>query len=296
MKWMALIVLTVSLACIPMLAQEKAPAAGAAGLAPAGAHTAGADWIAAAKETHAKFKGEKGTLANFGDSITISGAYWQSIQGGGKNMDKPTQAAYDLVKSHMKKDCWGWKGPEYGNTGSMTINWARDNVDKWLAKTNPEVAIIMFGSNDCPGMKLEEYEASYRTVIEKCAANGTILVLMTMPPKHGCDEKAKLYVEVVRKLAKECKLPLSDYYKAIKDRRPDDWDGADAKFKPAEGEKADVYNVKAPISRDGVHPSNPSAYGGDFSEEGLKNNGFLLRSWCSLMSYADVIANACQTK
>jgi hypothetical protein len=110
-----------------------------------------------------------------------------------------------------------------------------------------------------------------------------------MPPKHGADEKAKGFVEVVRKLAAEYKLPLCDYYKAIKDRRPNDWDGADAKFKPAAGEKKDEYEVNAPISRDGGHPSNPKAYQGDYTEEGLKNNGFVLRNYVTLMSYAEVI-------
>ena len=224
-----------------------------------------------------------------------------------KNIERKAQDALPLyqqngkedsasINGYMKAECWDkWRGSKYGNTGMKTIKWAQENIDAWLKDMNPEAAVIMFGTNDCPGMKLEDYEAAYRAVIQKCMDNGTVLIVTTMPPKHGADDKAKAYVDVVRKLAAEYKLPLCDYYKAIKDRRPDDWDGADPKFKPAEGEKTDGYNVNAPISRDGGHPSNPKAYQGDYTAEGLKNNGFVLRNYVTLMSYADVISAVLKT-
>ena len=43
------------------------------------------------------------------------------------------------------------------------------------------------------------------------------------------------------------------------------------------------------IARDGVHPSYPKKYQGDFSEEGLKSNGYGLRSYVSMMAYEEVI-------
>jgi hypothetical protein len=49
--------------------------------------------------------------------------------------------AHALVKAHMKPACWrDWKGDEYGNTGSMTIRWAHDNIGTWLEKLDPEAA------------------------------------------------------------------------------------------------------------------------------------------------------------
>jgi hypothetical protein len=41
----------------------------------------------------------------------------------------------------------------------LTIRWADENVDKWLETLNPEVALIMFGSNDVGQMNVEEYTA-----------------------------------------------------------------------------------------------------------------------------------------
>jgi hypothetical protein len=130
-------------------------------------------------------------------------------------------------------------------------------------------------------------------VAERCLKNGTIVILSTMPPRSGKVEKSAQFADAVRKLAAELRVPLSDYHAEILKRRPDDWDGALPQFKDAPG---DVYQVLTLISRDGVHPSNPHAFGGDFSEEALRTNGFALRDYVILMSYADVIEKICRPR
>ena len=244
-------------------------------------------WVEPMKKVHARFKGETGTFAHFGDSITISMAFWASLSWDRKNMDAGTQAAYDLVNGHMKKACWReWKGPKFGNTGMMTIRWAHENVDTWLKDLNPEAALIMFGTNDLGPLQVDEYEAKTREVVAKCLANGTVVILSTIPPKHGRDEKCKAFVEAVRRVARDMKVPLCDYYKAVMDRRPDDWSGRHEKFKDVPG---GTYEVPTLISRDGTHPSNPKKWQGDYSAEGLKHNGFLLRNYVVLHAYADLV-------
>src|SRR6266704_3506853 len=107
------------------------------------------DWVEAMKKVHAHFTGTKGTFAHFGDSITVTMAFWSPLAGNPKNMSPEMECAHRLVKSYQKPECWSrWKGPEFGNTGSMTIRWVRDNVDMWIEKLNPEAVLIMFGSND----------------------------------------------------------------------------------------------------------------------------------------------------
>lgn len=242
-------------------------------------------WAESMKEVNAKFTGEKGTFACFGDSITITMAFWAPVKYGRKNMSPEGEAAYKLVAGYMKDECWSkWKGPEWGNNGTMTIRWAHENIDKWLKKMNPEVALIMFGTNDLNAVPLEEYETKTREVVQKCLDNGTIPILTAIPPRHGMLEKSRKYAEAAGKVAKELKVPLCDYFGECLKRRPDDWDGADAKFKDYKD-----YDVPTLLARDGVHPSNPKAFAGDYSEEGLKSNGFGLRNYVSLMSYAEVI-------
>jgi hypothetical protein len=251
-------------------------------------------WIAPMRQVHARFTGTPGTFAQFGDSITVTMAFWAPLASKPKNMNAEMARTYELVKRYQKPECWrDWKGPEFGSNGSMTIRWARDNVGNWLAKLNPEVALIMFGSNDVGQMEVKEYEETIRAVIERCLANGTIVILSTMPTRSGHFEKSAQFAEAARKVAAELRVPLTDYFGEIVKRRPDDWDGSLPKFKELPG---DTYQVPTLIARDGVHPSNTETFSGDFSENALRNNGYGLRNYLTLLAYARVIENVCQRK
>jgi lysophospholipase L1-like esterase len=186
----------------------------------------------------------------------------------------------------MKPACWAdWKGGKYGNTGSMTIRWAHDNIDKWLKAHNPEVAVILFGTNDLGQLGLEEFEKKTAEVVDHCLANGTIAILTTLPPRSGALAKAKQFAAAVRRVAQDKHVPLIDYQTEILKRRPDDWDGALAKFKDVRGSE---YEVPTLIARDGVHPSNPRAHQG-FSADSLRCNGYALRNYLTVLAYAEVI-------
>lgn len=280
---------------------KKAPlAALAAGLllsipATAGARDREADakaWVEPMKKVHARFTGKKGTFATFGDSITITMAFWAPLPYDHKNLSSEGEADYKLVKGYMRDECWAkWKGPENGNNGSMTIRWADENIERWLKKLNPEVALIMFGTNDLTAVPLQEYEKKTRAVVRRCLDNGTVVILTTIPPRAGLLDKSRQYAEAVRRIAADMKVSLCDYFAACLERRPDDWNGADAKFKAYQG-----YEVPTLIARDGVHPSNPRKYSGDYSAEGLRTNGFVLRNYVTLRSYAEVIRKVLEAK
>jgi hypothetical protein len=134
-------------------------------------------------------------------------------------------------------------------------------------------------------MEASEYETKTRAVVEQCLKNGTVVLLTTMPPRSGQLEKSKQFAEAVRKIAREKKVPLIEYSAEILRRRPTDWDGSMAQFK---GWPGDDYQVPTLIARDGVHPSNPRAFS-DYSEESLDHNGYALRNYLTLLTYADVI-------
>jgi hypothetical protein len=241
-------------------------------------------WVASMKAVHEKFDGRRGSFAQFGDSITVSRAFWFGLRYAPKNTSAEMARALDLVKGYMLEECWDWKGPEFGSQGRMTIRWAHQNVDKWLQDLNPEVALMMFGTNDLGSLDLAEYETKTREVVRKCLDNGTIVILSTPPPKHGQAEKAAAFADAVRRIAREMQLPLTDYHAEILKRRPDDWDGASDQFRQYQG-----YDVPTLIARDGVHPSNPQKYANDYSDQALHNNGFSLRNYLALLQYAQVI-------
>ena len=243
-------------------------------------------WFEPMKEVRSRFTGTPGTLALFGDSITVSLAFWAPLQGEPKQMPPEMAAALRLVRGHQQPQCWReWRGPENGNEGGMTIRWARENVESWLTKLNPEVAVILFGSNDLSQLDVQEYEQKTAEVVDRCLKNGTVVLLTTVPPRSGILEKSKQFGDAVRRVAKSKQVPLIDYQAEILKRRPDDWDGALAKFKDTPGSE---YEVPTLICRDGVHPSNPQAHQ-DFSQESLSRNGYLLRNYLTLLAYADVI-------
>ncbi len=242
-------------------------------------------WVEPMRRVHAAHTGEPGTLAHFGDSISVTLAYWTPLLYARNNAPPEMQRVYELVHGYVKPECWRqWKGADYGSQGSMTIRWALEHADKWLASLNPETAIIMFGTNDLNSVPLDEYRDTTRQVVRKCLDNGTVVILSTIPPRHGFVEKAAVYADAVRQIARELKVPLVDFHAEILKRRPNDWDGASEKFAAYEG-----YNVPTLIARDGVHPSNPQKYQDDYSDEGLSHSGYMLRNYLSLMMYGSVI-------
>jgi lysophospholipase L1-like esterase len=254
--------------------------------APAGVGGDDPPWVGPMKEVRGRFTGTPGTLALFGDSITVSLAFWAPLESPPKPADPATTAALETVKGHMKPECWRkWRGPEYGSQGSMTIRWADENVETWLKKLNPECAVIMFGTNDLAQLDAKEYEAKTRSVVERCLKNGTVVILTTIPPRSGAVEKSRQFAEVQRKVAADLKVPLIDYQAEILRRRPDDWDGTLPKYKEF---AKDVYEAPTLVSGDGVHPSYPRKFR-DFSDDSLRSNGYLLRSYLTLHAYAAVI-------
>ena len=243
-------------------------------------------WVEPMKEVRADFTGTPGTLATFGDSITVSLAFWAPLRGEPQNMPENMSAAHKLVKEYLRPECWAeWRGPTFGNNGRMTIRWAHENAATWLKEHNPEAAVIMFGTNDLGELEIKEFEQKTAEVVDLCLKNGTVVLLTTLPPRSGHLEKSKTFAEAVRRIAKEKNVPFIDYQAEILKRRPDDWDGALPKCKDVPGSE---YEVPTLISRDGVHPSNPAALK-DFSEESLSRNGFLLRNYVTLLAYADVV-------
>jgi lysophospholipase L1-like esterase len=250
------------------------------------AQAADGDWVEPMKQVRARFSGTPGTFAAFGDSITISMAFWAPLRGELKNAPPDVTAAHALVKEYMKPECWTkWRGPKYGSNGSMTIRWAHENIATWLKDHNPEVAVIMFGTNDLGAMSVKEYEQKTAEVVDRCLKNGTVVILTTPPPPSGLLEKSKTFADAVCRVAAAKKVPLIDYHAEILKRRPDDWDGSLPQFRDVKG---DEYEVPTLIARDGVHPSNPRAYR-DFSAESLRSNGYLLRNYVTLLAYADVV-------
>ena len=242
-------------------------------------------WVEPMREVHARFTGQPGTLALFGDSITVSLAFWAPLAYECRNLPPEMAHALAVVKEYMRPECWrDWRGPEFGNEGGTTVQWGKEHIHEWLKKLNPETAIIMWGTNDLNDLSEDEYRNSLKEVAQQCLQNGTVVILTTIPPRHGRVEKAARFAQIVREIANELRAPLIDYHAEILKRRPNDWDGASEAFRGYE-----IYEVPTLISGDGVHPSNPQKFMGDFSPEALRYSGYGLRNYLTVLAYAEVI-------
>jgi len=243
-------------------------------------------WVESAKNIHYRFTGRRGSFAQFGDSITYSTAYWYPIGYSHPKMSPAAQQAYDNVNTFMFRACWGlWKGPKYGNMSGKSMAWAADHIDEWLKELNPETALIQFGTDDMT-LPAEQYEQKLREVIQKCMANGTVVMLSTLPPKHDMMDKVKQYSDVIRKISAELKLPLIDLLNEILSRRPDDWDRMSASVRAA---IKNNLNFETLLGYDGIHLSYTNKSAGDWSEQGLRNSGYGLRTYLTLLAYDQVI-------
>jgi len=241
-------------------------------------------WARNARAIHGSFTGSPGTLALFGDSITESRAFWAPLIEERTPAPPAIEAAFARVKARLRPECWNeWRGEAYGNASMTNVAWARSNVGRWLEALKPEVALIMFGTNDLPDSDQRGYRKSLTEVAEACIKRGTVPMLSTLPPRSGFAAEAATFSGLVRAMAAQLDVPLIDYHSEILARRPNDWDGTTA---AAPG--GNPFEVLTLISGDGVHPSNPAKYFKDYSDEALRTSGFGLRTAQALLAYDEV--------
>ena len=243
-------------------------------------------WAASVRRIHARCTGQSGTLAQFGDSITVTQAFWSPLRYQRRNASPALEQAFRGVNAWIRPECWGeWKGPTFGSEGGQTLRWADEHSAEWLKKLNPEAAVIMFGTNDLHQLELPEYREKLRALAQRCQERGAIPIVTTIPPRHGFEQKSREFALAAREVAAELSLPLVDYQAEILKRRADDWNGALDKF-----QGFDTYEVPTLISRDGVHPSYPKQFQDDYSEAGLRSSGYTLRNYLTLIRVAEVVA------
>ena len=207
-----------------------------------------------------------------------------------KNCPPHVQREMDKITAYADRKLWrAWKGAQWGNTGMMMSNWLLANVDTWQRKMQPEVAVVMFGTNDIGRIWPPAYTENMAAALRRMMADGTVPILTSIPPCHRPGHRA--YWLAALSIAHGLEVPLIDYYAEVLRRRPDDWDGRLEKFSAYKG-----YQVPTLISRDGTHPSNPKDFMNDFSEEALNKNGYTLRNYLTLRKYYEVITKVLEAK
>lgn len=230
-------------------------------------------WVEGMKAAHASFKGKAGYVAQFGDSITYSMAFWTPI-----GWDEPDKylTTEDGFPKRPKEKRWrdtlgGFraKGPEHGNYSGWRVGDVLKAMDSVLERQQPEAALILVGTNDISGGAVPEgYREGLRKVVQKCLEAHCVPLLNTIPPRRGREEAVEAANRVIREVALESKVPLADFHAECVRRRPGQtWDNT-------------------LISQDGIHPS-----GGEvnvYTEENLKTCGYALRNWVNFLAVREL--------
>lgn len=230
--------------------------------------------VAAMRKAHAGFKGQAGYVAQFGDSITYSMAFWSAM-----SWDRPERylTADDGLAKTPKNQRWKDyikgardKGAKFANYSGWTVGQLLKSVDAVLARDKPVAAIIMIGTNDISGGKVPQgYASDLEAVVQKCIAAHCVPILNTIPPRRDRDEAVEAANEIIRKLALRLHLPLVDFHAACLQLRPGTtWDGTI-------------------ISKDGVHPSGGKT--NDYSMENMKGCGYALRNWVNFLAIRQLV-------
>jgi len=230
-------------------------------------------WVEPMKAVHAGFHGNPGYVAQFGDSITYSMAFWTPI-----GWDEPD--AYltkdDGLPKRPKEKRWrdtlkGFraKGGDQGNYSGWRVGDVLGVMDAVLTREQPEAALIMIGTNDISGGSVPDgYRGGLKKIVEKCLAAHCVPILNTIPPRVGHDAAVEAANGIVRAVARECRVPLADFHAECLRLRPgQSWQ-------------------KTIISDDGVHPSGGQT--NVYSEENMKVCGYALRNWVDFLAVREV--------
>ena len=229
--------------------------------------------VKAMRAVHTGFKGTRGRVAQFGDSITYSMAFWSPM-----SWDDPQRFLNqdDGLPKTPAKGRWRDaiqgardKGPKFGNYSGWRVGNLLKTMDAVLVRDRPESAIIMIGTNDISGNRVPAgYRAGLESIVDKCLKAHCVPILNTIPPRRGHDKSVKAINAIIRDVAAKQKLPLADFYAACLRARPGNtWDGTI-------------------ISKDGVHPSGGKT--NLYNEENLKTSGYALRNWVNFLAVREI--------
>jgi acyl-CoA thioesterase-1 len=222
-------------------------------------------WSAAMKAVHAKGLAQSGSVAQIGDSITYSKAFLAGLAWG-----EAKGPEWEALKRLTPKDFNERKGQEHGNFSGWTAADGLVRLPAVLAAEKPEIAVIMYGTNDVRKQVAPAgYGKDLKAIIDLCLASGCIPIVSTIPPQLGQEAQVQAFNEAIRKLAGEARIPLVDFHAEILARQPGTaWDGT-------------------LLGKGDVHPSGGANF--DFSEGNLKVCGYALRNWLTCRALKEVV-------
>jgi lysophospholipase L1-like esterase len=152
----------------------------------------------------------------FGDSLT--GVYYHT---GGR------RAYADMIGIALGRAYPNAK-IEMHNAGISgdTTRGALTRIDKDVLGHKPHLVTVMFGMNDMVGVPIEEYRKNLIDIIDRCRKAGSEVMLCTsnsvIPTNGRPPERLEEFMQALRDVARDQKVPLADCYQAFEAARAKD--------------------------------------------------------------------------
>lgn len=139
------------------------------------------------------------TLLILGDSLTEGYGVAQS-------------AAFPaLIDERLKKEKIDWHVKSAGSSGSTSAS-GLERI-KWLAKSKPDLVLLLLGSNDgLRGIKPEDTEKNLNQTVAWAKENKIEIMIgqLYMPPNYG-KEYTQKFEKIFKNVAKKNNIPLTDF-------------------------------------------------------------------------------------
>jgi hypothetical protein len=255
------------------------------------------DYTAAMKQVAAKFKGNAGVYLHLGDGITYtsSNTLWARAGEGHTVAEKAF-----LKWSHVgeRNDSDGWylasadvpSGNVVGQRSHTAANGLRAEnllkndrsglppLQEIIDKYQPQLALYMLGTCDIEaGRPANQYYADVAKAIDLLLANGTVVIVSTLPPFDGQAQQVNEYNNAIRRIARIKQVPFIDLHAEMKARAGDQME---ALYLPVGG--------GYPLS--GLPATGPA------TDENLKRCGYLLRCYLAVHKGMEVKAKVFDVK
>jgi lysophospholipase L1-like esterase len=247
------------------------------------------DYAPAMRAVGKRFTGTPGVVLHLGDSITVASPYTAWAREGREGKTPQDEAVLRWSHCGERDDRDGWYlashdlplGATFTAAGGVRADQylaggfkGLPSLDEMVRKYNPQVAIVMLGTNDaCQERSAKDYAADMERIVSRLLDNGTIVILSTIPPIFSDAARARAFNDAVWRIAEQHRLPVIDYYGEIVARRPGTtWNGTLLQHDDVHptADRAGVTSASAPT------PAH------------LRESGYLLRGWLSVQKLAEV--------
>ena len=161
-------------------------------------------------------------FAKIGDSITVASSFLHCFDGANVDFaDDPRAAQLSETVDFFRAGDAAGASPFDRESAAAVVGWsvqsalrgAPSPVDLEVNTLGPQIAVVMFGSNDIQNDNLPFYGDHMRALVDGLLARGVLPILSTVPPRDDsgtADAEVPTYNTVLRALAQSRGVPLID--------------------------------------------------------------------------------------